>query len=130
MSRPPTIAPSYVIAPSHIAFRRASVVFALITRSTIHLAAASPILLNSTLSISTTAESAAVVANQSDDATWAAEIGIVRGDLWGESAYTYADLLWADPGSNAARTEVLDQAKARLEKAIDYAPHQASVCGF
>jgi hypothetical protein len=70
-------------------------------------------------------ESAAVAAKQRNDATWAAGIGVVRGDLWGESAYTYADLLWADPGSNAARTE--EQAHARLEKAIDYAPHQASV---
>ena len=125
MSYPPTVAPSYVTALSHIAFRRTCVVFGLI------LGLQSIWLLLAQFTkpgidqLPTTVESAAVAAKQRNDATWAAVIGVVRGDLWGESAYTYADLLWADP--NAVRTEALDQAHARLEKAVDYAPHQASV---
>jgi hypothetical protein len=127
MSRSPTIAPSYITTLSHIAFRRTCVVFAVI------LGLQSIWLLLAQFTrpgidyLPTTVESAAVAAKHRNDATWAAMIGVVRGDLWSESAYTYADLLWADPGTNAAPAVTLDQAHARLEKAIDYAPHQASV---
>jgi hypothetical protein len=127
MSRSPTIAPTYITALSHIAFRRTCVVFAVI------LGLQSIWLLLAQFTrpgidhLPTTVESAAVAAKHRNDATWAAMIGVVRGDLWSESAYTYADLLWADPSSNAALAVTLDQAHARLEKSIDYAPHQADV---
>ena len=39
---------------------------------------------------------AAAAAEQRDAASWAAAIGAIRGDLWAESAFTYADLLWGD----------------------------------
>src|ERR1700722_19066944 len=128
MSRSPTIAPSYASALSHIAYRRTCVVFgAILGLQSIWLLLAQ-FTRPGIDHLPTTVESAAVAAIHRNDANWAAAIGVVRGDLWSESAYTYADLLWADPSTNAATTVTLDQAHARLEKAIDYAPHQSSVC--
>jgi len=127
MSRSPTIAPSYASALSHIAYRRTCVVFgAILGLQSIWLLLAQ-FTRPGIDHLPTTVESAAVAAIHRNDANWAAAIGVVRGDLWSESAYTYADLLWADPSTNAATTVTLDQAHARLEKAIDYAPHQSSV---
>ena len=45
--------------------------------------------------------SAAMAAKQRSAATFAASIGIIRGDLWAESAFTYSDLLWGDGGPGA-----------------------------
>ena len=69
-------------------------------------------------------QSAALVAKQRNDATWAAWIGAIRGDLWAESAFTYSDLLW--PNSANEQTDALDQVQVRLDRALRYAPHQSS----
>lgn len=69
---------------------------------------------------------AAIASQQRNDATWAAWIGAVRGDLWGEAAYTYSDLLWTNNASNGAQTaKSLDEARVRLDRAVRYAPHQS-----
>ena len=39
-------------------------------------------------------QTAAAAAQKRAAAGWAARFGIVRGDLWAESGYTFADLLW------------------------------------
>ena len=69
---------------------------------------------------------ATITAKQRNDATWAAWIGAIRGDLWAESAYTYSDLLWASSGNNSERIEAVDEVKLRLDRALRYAPHQSS----
>jgi hypothetical protein len=69
--------------------------------------------------------SAAFASFQRNDATWAAWIGVIRGDLWGESGYTYSDLLWINSSSGSELTKSLDQARERLDRAVRYAPHQA-----
>jgi hypothetical protein len=69
---------------------------------------------------------ATIAAKQRNDATWAAWIGAVRGDLWAESAYTYSDLLWATSGNDSEQTEALDRVQMRLDRALRYAPHQSS----
>jgi hypothetical protein len=71
-------------------------------------------------------QSAALVAKLRNDATWAAWIGAIRGDLWAESAYTYSDLLWASSSNESEQTEALDQVQVRLDRALRYAPHQSS----
>jgi hypothetical protein len=71
-------------------------------------------------------QSAALAAKQRNDASWAAGIGAIRGDLWAESAYTYSDLIWASSGDESRQTEALDQVKVRLDRALRYAPHQSS----
>src|ERR1700683_5610512 len=45
------------------------------------------------------AASAAVAAKERGRAALAASFGVVRGDLWAESGFTYAALLWNDNGS-------------------------------
>jgi hypothetical protein len=74
----------------------------------------------------TDAQSAALAAELRNDATWAAWIGAIRGDLWADSAYTYSDLLWASSSNEIGQTEALDRVQVRLERALRYAPHQSS----
>jgi hypothetical protein len=69
---------------------------------------------------------ATIATKQRNDATWAAWIGAIRGDLWAESAYTYSDLLWARSGSDTEQAEALDRVQVRLDRALRYAPHQSS----
>jgi hypothetical protein len=55
-------------------------------------------------------EEAAAAASRRGEALWAARAALVRGDLWAESAFTYANLEWA--GSTQGDEQSLDQAKA------------------
>jgi hypothetical protein len=72
--------------------------------------------------------SAAVAAKQREAAFLAASIGAIRGDLWAESAYTNADLLWGKKGAreNEDLTETLPRARASLDHALDASPHLSS----
>jgi hypothetical protein len=71
---------------------------------------------------------AAAAAKQRDAASWAASIGAIRGDLWAKSAFTYADLLWAEqaPSANTDLTKTLARARVSLDHALDDGPHQSS----
>ena len=112
-------------APSHIGFRLAILVFALLLGLQciwLLLAELSRPNLNG---LPTDAQAAAAALEQRSDATWAAGIGSIRGDLWAESAFSYANLLWTRPGTDADQTKSLEQARASLYHAIDDAPHQA-----
>jgi hypothetical protein len=71
------------------------------------------------------AASAAVAATQRGRAALAASFGVVRGDLWAESGFTYADLLWNDNGSSAGVIPALDRARTSIERALGDAPHQS-----
>jgi hypothetical protein len=108
-----------------IAFRRVTLVFAAL------LAIQSLWLLLAELTrpaihdLPTDAASASAAATQRGRAALAAWFGVVRGDLWAESAYTYADLLWNNNGSSAGLTSALDRARTSLERALGDAPHQS-----
>jgi hypothetical protein len=108
--------------PSHLAYRRATLLFAIL------LGVQSVWLLLAEFSRSgiyrlpTDAESAAAVQNERISARRAAIIGAIRGDLWAESAFTYADLMWGD-GKGGAN---LVQARSSLNYALINAPHQSS----
>jgi hypothetical protein len=112
-------------APSNRAFRLVTVVFAGL------LGAQSVWLLLTELSrpgidrLPIDAAEAARAASRRSDALWAAWIGAIRGDLWGEAALTHADLLWATPGSDPQQETALQLARQELDKALGYAPHQA-----
>jgi hypothetical protein len=71
------------------------------------------------------AASAAVAAKERGRAALAASFGIFRGDLWADSAFTYADLLWNDHGSSAGLSPALDRVRSSLERALVDAPHQS-----
>ena len=71
------------------------------------------------------AAAAAVAVKQRGWAAVAASVGIIRGDLWADSAFTYADLLWNDSGSSVGLTPALDRAHTSLERALGDGPHQS-----
>jgi hypothetical protein len=110
-------------APSHRIFRLATLLFATL------LGLQSIWLLLTALSqpgidrLPVNAQEAAIAASQRDDANRAAAIGAIRGDLWARSAFTYAGLLWAEPEPGGANA--LADARAELDKALRYAPHQS-----
>jgi hypothetical protein len=67
---------------------------------------------------------AAAAAGQSQPkARRAAALGIIRGDLWAEAGFTYADLLWGD--GSAELSPELAQALSALDHAVETAPHQS-----
>ena len=69
-------------------------------------------------------QSAALAAKRRNDATWAASIGGIRGDLWAESAYTFSDLLWTNSSNSSENTPSLAMARRRLDRAVRYSPNQ------
>lgn len=58
----------------------------------------------------------------------AAKLGVIRGNLWAESAFTYSNLLWTEQatGPDAGNTTVND-ARIHLERALRYSPHRGDV---
>jgi hypothetical protein len=71
-------------------------------------------------------ESAELAAQKRNDARSAAAGAIVRGELWAESAFTFADLLWADSnGDRSSASELkstIEEARTSLDRAVHYAP--------
>ena len=72
-------------------------------------------------------QSAAIAAQKRARASWAAHVGIIRGDLWAESGYTFANLLWKSSSGEKEPAQSVDLARARLDRAIRYAPTKAGV---
>ena len=68
-------------------------------------------------------QSAAAAAAKTSRGNWAARFGVVRGDLWAEAGYTFADLLW----KSSKNDPNLETARIRLDQAIRYAPTNAGV---
>jgi hypothetical protein len=67
-------------------------------------------------------EAAAAAKLQRPRAWWAALLGFVRGDLWADIAFTYADLIQTqNPDANQ------QTARAMTERALIYSPHRADV---
>ena len=67
----------------------------------------------------------ASVTSRRDAAIWAARIGAIRGDLWAESAFTYADLLWDTSIDGAAPATELQRARKSLYRTLDEAPEKS-----
>jgi hypothetical protein len=67
----------------------------------------------------------ASVTSRRDAAIWAARIGAIRGDLWAESAFTYADLLWDTSIVGAALAPELQRARKSLYRTLDEAPEKS-----
>lgn len=124
-----TIADHAVInrAPSYAVFRLTVLVFAIL------LGAQSAWLLIpeyyrlGITKLPTDAAAAATAAGRRSAAASAASIGAIRGELWAELAFTYANLVVggsaSDAVSNLARTLV--PARADLDRALDDAPTQS-----
>lgn len=69
----------------------------------------------------TDATTAAAAAKQRRSAALAAAIGGIRGDLWADLAFTYANALWGTSYDAAG----VSQARASLDRALAKAPHNA-----
>ena len=78
------------------------------------------------IQLPTSAYAATVAARERDRASLAAAIGLFRGDLWGQSAFTYADLLF-DQDSSPDVPLKLGRARDSLERALNDAPIQPAV---
>jgi hypothetical protein len=77
-----------------------------------------------------TPNAAAVAKIHRRDAALAANLGVIRGDLWAQSAFTYADLFWENSGIssvNSSSDNVAGVARPSIEKALSYAPHRSDV---
>jgi hypothetical protein len=73
----------------------------------------------------TTQEAAVGAARHRSAALRAARFGGLRGNLWRDAAFTYADLQWANPASGQA--PVLEQATAVATRAVSFAPVNPAV---
>ena len=67
----------------------------------------------------------ASVTSRRDAAIWAARTGVIRGDLWAESAFTYADLLWDTATDDAVLLAELQRARKSLYRTLDEAPEKS-----
>lgn len=67
----------------------------------------------------TDAAAANLARQHRSDAKWAAVIGVIRGDLWSELAFTYANLIWDKEEDD------LEQVHPILDRALGEAPHQS-----
>jgi hypothetical protein len=72
-------------------------------------------------------ESASIAAKARARAGWAAGFGSIRGDLWAESAFTYAALLWPSSEHNADQDTIGSQARTAIDRALAYAPYEPGV---
>jgi hypothetical protein len=72
-------------------------------------------------------EAAAAAATTRVRAIAAARIGGVRGDLWAQSAFTYATSLWADSVQDRDPSATSEQARLVVERTLAYAPHESGV---
>jgi hypothetical protein len=116
-------------------FRAAMVLFAVVSAALALWILATQLSITDLYKLPTTADAAAVAKVHRRDAALAANLGIIRGDLWARSAFTYAELLWANSGAkspNNSSDETLsaDVARRRTERALCYAPHQSDVWLF
>jgi hypothetical protein len=69
--------------------------------------------------------SAAAAAKQREAVSRAALIGAIRGELWAQAAFTYADLLWGqeEGGDNKDLVGTVSRATANLDRALHDSPH-------
>ena len=76
--------------------------------------------------------SAANAANYGAAAERAASLGVIRGDLWAQSAFTHANLLWTDDDTdtNSSTMQAVGYTRTRLDRALTNGPHQSGAWLF
>ena len=110
--------------PSYVVFRRASLSFAIVLCVLCVWLSLPELLRTGVDRLPTDSAAAAVAASRRGVAARAAWIGMIWGDLWADSAFTYSDLLWSDGGANAGPTKALRHAHTNLDRALVEAPLQ------
>lgn len=119
--------PLRVDEPSHLRVRLTAMVFAVLLGMQCLWLLAAELFQPSIDRLPTDSVSAAGVAKQREVASLAASIGAIRGDLWAQSAYTYADLVWGEQkaGAKTSVTAAVPSARANLDQALRNAPCQS-----
>lgn len=112
--------------PARIVFRLTALLFAILLGGQCLWLLIPELSRSAVKQLPTDARSAAAAATQRGAAAWAASIGTIRGDLWADAAFTYADLLWADGSTTNGRAQALARARASLDHALDEAPHNSA----
>ena len=80
------------------------------------------------LAFPTDPETAADASAHRSDAHLAAQLGMLRGDLWADDALTYSDVLRPDEKNNVAKDSIaIEQARTIAERALAFAPHDARI---
>ena len=73
-------------------------------------------------------KAATILRIEQDKIKQAASVAVVRGDLWAESAFTYAGQLWSDPALELdADDQINGQSLKSLTRALRYSPHRGDV---
>ena len=74
---------------------------------------------------------AASAANYGAAAERAASFGVIRGDLWAQSAFTHANLLWSDAtDTNSSTMQSVGSTRTSLDRALTHSPHQSGAWLF
>lgn len=123
----PLVSASPIEPPSHHGFRGVSVLFALFLAVFCLWLVFAELWRPRIDRLPTDRESAELAAGNRNEARRAAEAGIVRGDLWAEAAFTFADLLWAGSDAQCVLKSALEEARISFGQAIRFAPNKAGV---
>lgn len=118
-----------IAEPRHLAFRLATLLFAVSLGAYciwLQLAEFSRAGIDA---LPTDARTAAAASKQREAALWAASVGAIRGDLWAESAFTYANLVFDQTAASTNPDVTTTAAGARysIDHALNDAPHRSSV---
>ena len=108
--------------PPHLAFRLATLLFAMLLGVQCVWLLLAELSRPAIYGLPTDAAAADAARNKRSSASWAARFGAIRGELWAESAFTYADLMWGDAGGSTN----LVQARSSIDHALTNAPHRSS----
>lgn len=68
-----------------------------------------------------------IAIHEQENAKRAAALGMFRGDLWAESAFTRSDLLWGEPAATSANENARKESQMDMERALRYSPHRGDV---
>jgi hypothetical protein len=110
--------------PSQTKFRLVTLIFAIVLGAQCIWLLLVELTRPSANRLPTDPQNAALAAKQRNDATWAARIGAIRGELWADLAYTYSDLLWTNSSNSSENTPSLALVRDKLDRAIRYSPNQ------
>jgi hypothetical protein len=111
------------MSESETGFRMAIVAFAAVAGLLAFWILATQLSIAGVYKLPTTIDTSAAAKIHRRDTALPAALGVVRGDLWAQSAFTYSDLFWA----NSDDALSVGVARRHIEEALTYAPHRSDV---
>jgi len=113
--------------PSHIAFRVTTLLFAILLCLQCLWLLLAELGRPGIDGLPADATAAAAAAGKRNGAAWAASIGVLRGDLWAEAAFTYANLLFGPKVADGSADQLgaLARADADIDHALSDAPYRS-----